>query len=296
MTLSSSSSAIHPDALKGLITLREAGVFHNKLSVDIDNQHCADAWSPLVQCDDETGLVVALDLGGCRLRKGIPHGDGVPEVLSSVQTLNLGGTDLPISAEVIILKELVLLETLHLGGNGLRDAGTTVVAQEYLPTALSLKCLDLRYNDIRPEGCQALCQGLATLLQKDTDTGLVKLFLEGNSITDQGAVALAQWLKLDGNPLQELFLGSNSIGPDGATALAEALQTNKTISKIFLEGNRIGPVGADAFTKVLTECKGETAVKHLYCDNNDIGKEASKRLAKALNSATTVGDSLLEEE
>jgi Leucine Rich repeat len=296
MTLSSTSTAastpvhIHPDALQGLITLREAGLFKN---IDVENQHCADAWRPHVQCDEETGLVIFLDLGGCRLRKGIPDGDGVPEVLTSCQTLNLANTDLPLKAEILVLREMLFLESLFLGGNGIHDDLCLELARGYLPTAINLKVLDLRYNNIGPAGCQALCEGLVSLLSKSKAKGLNRLYLEGNRIGDPGAVALAKWLAVQGNPLQELFLGANNIGPEGAAALAESLKANKTISKIYLEGNSIGPIGADAFTTVLTEIKGDTALKHLFCDNNDIGKEGSTRLGKALNSATAIGDSLV---
>jgi Ran GTPase-activating protein (RanGAP) involved in mRNA processing and transport len=296
MTLSSSSTDpstaiyVHPEALQGLITLREAGLFKN---IDVENQHCADAWRPRVQCDEETGLVIFLDFGGCRLRRGIPDGDGVPEVLTSCQTLNLANTDVPLKAEIVILKEMLLLEALYLGGNGIRDDLCLELARSYLPTAINLKVLDLRYNNIGPAGCQALCEGLVSLLSKSKAKGLHRLYLEGNRIGDAGAVALAKWLAVQGNPLQEIFLGANNIGPEGAAALAECLKTNKTITKIYLEGNSIGPAGADAFTTVLTECKGDTALKHLFCDNNDIGKEGSTRLGMALNSATAIGESLV---
>lgn len=311
MTLSSSSTSvpssssttttpihIHPDALQGLITLREAGLFSHK-TIDVDHQHLAEAWGGILECDPETGLVIFLDLGGCRLRKGIPDGDGVAEVLTSCQRLNLAGTDLPLQAELVVWKEMLLLESLFLGGNGIDDISVRELARQYLSTAVHLQVLDLRYNNIGAVGCQALVeQGLvpqtiaATRSNKKTK-GLVRLYLEGNRIGDAGAVALAQWLQLPGNPLKELFLGANDIGPEGAAALAGCLTTNKTLTKLYLEGNRIGPTGAHAFATVLTECNGDTALKHLFCDNNDIGKEESTRLGKALHSATVIGESLV---
>jgi len=108
---------------------------------------------------------------------------------------------------------------------------------------------------------------------------------------------LAKWLAQSDCPLVEVFLGSNNIGPSGAKALAEALPTNTTLTKLYLECNRIQEAGAEVFTQVLTtqeENKSCIILKHLYCDNNEIGKDASKRLAQALNGATAIGDSLFD--
>ena len=146
--------------------------------------------------------------------------------------------------------------------------------------------LDLRFNDIGPEGTYGLCQGL------EINPTVTRLYLEGNQLRDEGATIMANLLKVAGCPLEHLFLGANQIGPDGASHLASTLSINKTLTKLYLEGNAIGEAGADAFTKILIHCDGDTGLKHLFCDNNNIGKEGSQRLAKALNSATAIGDSL----
>jgi hypothetical protein len=59
-----------------------------------------------------------------------------------------------------------------------------------------------------------------------------------------------------------------------------------------LEGSNIGLQGANAFSTVLEELDGNTVLKNLFVDNNNIGKEGPKQLASALDSATTMGDGL----
>lgn len=282
---------VHPESLEGLIALREAGLI--RYSVDLEKQHQCDAWGHVTKFDAE-GKLIHLDMGGCRLRKGLPKGvfddnTNTTKLLATIETLNLGGTDLPLTGTLQVLQSLPNLTSVHLGGNGLGDAGAQELARVWLPTATSLKSLDLRYNDISGPGCEALCHGIQQLNQQSS---LAKLYLEGNRIQDQGANELGKLLE-ENISLQELFLGANSIGSSGAASLAGCLRKNKVITKIYLEGNSIGPDGAEAFTSVLTELNGDTSLKHLFVDNNDIGKEGSKALAKALNSGTAIGESLL---
>jgi vesicle coat complex subunit len=94
------------------------------------------------------------------------------------------------------------------------------------------------------------------------------LYVEGNQIGDQGAIALSQLLLKTTKPILEiimvLFRGS---------------------AKYFW-----GPTKNKV--KAPPELDGNTALKNLFVDNNNIGKEGSKRLASALNSATAMGDGL----
>jgi len=292
---------VHPSSLETLLQLHQAGLIRH--DVVLDQQHQQDAWGSVVRFTVQ-GHLEFLDLGGCRLYRGLP--DGALEIftssssssMTSLKQLNLGGTDLPIGDMMALLQPLApTLEELHVGGNGLRDAGVERLAAEFVAMAQNLRVLDLRYNDIGPVGCRALCTAFREKQQPSSSntnstTTMTKLYLEGNQIQDDGAKEIAHYLET--SSLQELFVGANQIGPEGATALAESLRINTILTKLYLEGNNIGAVGADAFAQVLVECNGKTALKHLFCDNNNIGKEASKRLANALNSGTAIGESLLE--
>jgi Ran GTPase-activating protein (RanGAP) involved in mRNA processing and transport len=178
------------------------------------------------------------------------------------------------------------IETLFLGGNGFRQEGGQAIGI-WLPSAKKLTKLDLRYNDIGGVGMEHLCDGLK-------DTNLRYLFVEGNQIGDQGAIAISNLLKNIDSKLEEVFLGANQVTAEGAISISSCLEDNKTVNKIYLEGNNIGIVGADAFSTALEELDGNTGLRNLFVDNNNIGKDGSKRLANALNSSTAIADSLLE--
>jgi hypothetical protein len=318
--------AVAPLSLEGLVALLDSGILGHRTSTVLltpgQKDFCA-AWDPSTVQFDAHGHVVTLDLSSCRLRQGLPGivrvGSPTGGVSSSsllwggqfshLVTLNLGGTDLPVADTLELVSAVSsTLQSLFLGGNSLGNVGAAAIGT-WLPTARQLTKLDLRYNDIGPVGCQALCQGLSV------QRTVIQLYLEGNTVGNDGATALANLLgglpeqenqennaqsgkttPLLGNcPIEELFLGGNQIGADGASALASVLATNQTLRKLYLEGNSIGVVGAMAFTTALTKCQGNTGLKHLFCDNNNIGKEGSQQLARALNSATAIlGDSLLE--
>ena len=237
----------------------------------------------------ESGHIIVLNLGSTRLHRGWKaEYDSVFDKLPELEVLNLGGSDLPAKDTVSILKRLPKLKTLLVGGNGLGKHGISIVGEWFrLSGSTALEKLDVRYNDLGSDGMEVLCQNLPPSLEL--------LYLEGNEIDDEGAIMLARSLTDPECQLREIFLGANNIGPRGAQALAKALITNRQLTKLYLEGNCIGAEGAMAFAEVLETFEGEPTLRHLFVDNNQIGKEVSKRLAAALNSPTQIGDSLGEE-
>lgn len=232
---------------------------------------------------DDDGNVVALDLGGRRLKK--LAGSNF-EALGSLLSLNLGGTDLPVGHIKGIVSSLHGLHHLYLGANGIGDKGVTDLA-DVLPSVPALKTLDLRYNDIGPDGCAALADGVSS------HQNINFLHLEGNQLRDDGAATLGAAVSSSTNSIRELYLGDNKIESAGAVKLADAVGANISLVKLYLEGNNIGPEGAAAFSAQLEMLngKGDAAVlKNLFVDNNNIGKESMKRLASALNSNTCVDE------
>lgn len=284
------------------------------------------SWSDKIRFDED-GFVTSLDLGGRRLYKGLPFEPAVfgTDYFPRLATLNLAGTDLPLKDILAILPHIEsTIECLYLGGNGLGARGARAIAASGLlqsKTPSKLVKLDLRYNDIGGIGMEAICNALmnktnatttavsTTNNSNDTSTPsnsnntnvLQYLYVEGNGIGDEGCAALSELLSSlpqtdeEGRDvsccgIQEVYLGANRIGPEGAECIASVLRVNKKISKIYLEGNVLGAKGAAAFCDVLEELKGDTGLKHLYVDNNNIGKELSNRLAKALRSDTVIED------
>jgi Leucine Rich repeat len=289
---------LHQQGHLGLLPTATTTNAESKLDEASPLPHLISSWhgqpQPTVQLDDD-GYVVFLDLGGKRLHRGFPCSiSATMGAFSRLETLNLAGTDLPWNnhlAEILQLPNIQQnLKCLYLGGNGLGDEGATAMATEFLACAKNLNKLDLRFNDIGGAGMKALCQHMPETVQH--------LYLEGNQVGTEGAVALGELLKKQSSQdssgqLREVFLGANQIDAAGAKALAQSLHDNQRLSKLYLEGNNIGLEGANAFSSVLEELAGNTALKNLYVDNNDVGKEGSKRLAKALNSGTAIGDPII---
>jgi Ran GTPase-activating protein (RanGAP) involved in mRNA processing and transport len=242
-------------------------------------------WSPNTVQINEEGHLTQLDLSGKRIKK-LPK--EAFTLLKELRILNLGGTDVPISQLISVLEELCFnteIEQLYLGGNGLRDSGAQAISSciQSLSRCPIVR-LDFRYNDIGSSGAAAIAEALLVV------HNLKYLYMEGNQLGDDGASALAVAIQDPKLPLQELFLGGNQIGPTGAASIAQALVTNTSLQKLYLEGNCIGPDGAASFTSVLEQMGNDATLKHLYVDNNGIGKEASMKLARALNCDTVIGD------
>lgn len=279
-----SDKKVNESCWAGLKALQDANLLQP--SEEKDAMLCS-SWSK-TQCDDD-GYVTLIDLGGKRLYKGLPCSPSVFGQFSRLDTLNLASTDLPVKDIIAILEALAAqIKTLCAGGNGLGMNGAEALGS-WLPSASNLTTLDLRYNDIGAKGMEALCVGL-----KQTNVEL--LYVEGNQIGDDGAVALSELIKDENGAtsLREVFLGANQVQSKGAVEMASSLKNNKVVSKIYLEGNNIGLAGAEAFSSVLEELDGNTGLKNLFVDNNNIGKAGSQRLANALNSESAIGGSLFD--
>ena len=78
---------------------------------------------------------------------------------------------------------------------------------------------------------------------------MTTLNLRGNSIGDEGAIAIAEALKVNA-VLTNLDLSLNKIGDD-AKAIAEALKVNAVLTTLNLGWNSIGVKGAKAIAKAL---------------------------------------------
>eukprot|EP00980_Cylindrotheca_fusiformis_P028781 scaffold22642_cov134-Cylindrotheca_fusiformis.AAC.36 len=283
-----SALKVNSECLVGLKNFKDVGLI--KLAEETSDDTLCSSWPSSSVGFDADGCVTLLDFGGKRLYKGFPTSiESCFASLKHLKKLNLAGTDLPLNDTMSILSIVQdRLECLHIGGNGLRHKGAQELGA-WLPSATKLNKLDVRYNDMGGDGITRLCHGL-----KDHPS-LVYFYAEGNQIDDAGVTAIANLLQGQSISIKELFLGSNQIQSDGAKELAASLRSNKILSKLYLEGNAIGLAGANYFSEVLEELAGDTSLKNLFVDNNNIGKEGSQRLAKALNSATAIGDSFLEQ-
>ena len=115
------------------------------------------------------------------------------------------------------------LTVLKLGYNNLGDVGIATLASG-IAVHKSIISLDLGFNNCGDEGCKALASGM------------------------QQAAA-----RYNGGTIQTLYLAGNLIGEDGAIALADFIRKGSSLSKLYLTGNRIGTQGVKSVTEAILE-------------------------------------------
>jgi hypothetical protein len=102
----------------------------------------------------------------------------------------------------------------------------------------------------------------------EINKSVVILDLYGNSIGNEGAIAIASALKIN-KTLTKLSLHDNRIGDDGAIAIARALETNTTLTNLSLAFNRIETEG---IYTLATALKINTTLTRLdFSGNKGIG-------------------------
>ncbi|KAG5522296.1 hypothetical protein RHGRI_034474 [Rhododendron griersonianum] len=178
------------------------------------------------------------------------------------------------------LKQNQSLANLDLGGNNIHAKGASAIAQVLKENSIITKAsLEISYNRIGPHGAKALfevlkshgniktlslgwCQIGAMGVEFIADalkynSTISTLDLRANGLGDEGAICLAQSLKVVNGTLTSLDLGFNEIRDDGAFAIARALKANEDVSitKLNLASNSISKLGQG----VLTD-----AIDHVY--------------------------------
>eukprot|EP00526_Cylindrotheca_closterium_P000078 CAMPEP_0113620600 /NCGR_PEP_ID=MMETSP0017_2-20120614/10502_1 /TAXON_ID=2856 /ORGANISM="Cylindrotheca closterium" /LENGTH=864 /DNA_ID=CAMNT_0000530277 /DNA_START=116 /DNA_END=2710 /DNA_ORIENTATION=- /assembly_acc=CAM_ASM_000147 len=116
----------------------------------------------------------------------------------------------------------------------------------------NLTVLKLGYNNLCDSGVTTLAAGIAL------HRSLVLLDLGFNNVGDSGASALAHAMqqaaaRFNGGTLHTLYLAGNMIGEDGALALADFIRQGSRLSKLFMTGNRIGAGGVSAIAESILE-------------------------------------------
>ncbi|XP_062447824.1 leucine-rich repeat-containing protein 45 [Rhea pennata] len=125
------------------------------------------------------------------------------------------------------------VKCLDLKGNNLRVVGAEALGK-LLRQNKSIRSLILEWNSLGvwEEGFSFFCQGLGA------NSFLQRLDLRNNQINHQGAGELAMALKRNAS-LQELDLRWNNIGLLGGRALLNCLRCNKTLKRLELAGNNV---------------------------------------------------------
>jgi len=113
------------------------------------------------------------------------------------------------------------LTVLKLGYNNLGDLGVTTLAAG-IARHKSLCLLDLGFNNFGDEGAKALAMAMRQAAQAFHGGTLQTLYLAGNLIGEDGALAVADFIR-QGSRLRKLYMTGNRIGADGVRAITEAI-------------------------------------------------------------------------
>lgn len=140
------------------------------------------------------------------------------------------------------------LRHVNLSSNAINDWIMVDFLASGIASSVSLETLNLSANSISIDGCAELCSKLAA----STSRNLKELALTSNSVKNEGAYAIADFLVSENCMLESLKLENNKIGSNGLVALAGAINSsNKSLQKIFLAGNHWDPVSAEEFSKLV---------------------------------------------
>ncbi len=151
------------------------------------------------------------------------------------------------------LKRSSSIEEVWLYDNGLSVAGVQSMVP-FLQNANNLTYLNLSNNNLQTEGFNVLfsalrdspierihcCRCGIESIEIDSNTKpkrLKFLFLDTNSINDDGCRGLANLLQGEDSVLTTLHLNGNMIDDEGVSILVNALQSNITLTSLSLTGN-----------------------------------------------------------
>lgn len=140
---------------------------------------------------------------------------------------------------------------IDLSQRGLQPSDARLVKMALSQNA-NLAALKLGYNNLGDHGVATLAAGISV------HKSLVLLDLGFNNFGDYGATALAKAMrdaaqKYSGGTLETLYLAGNLIGEDGALALADFIRHGSSLRKLYVTGNRIGADGVKAITEAIVE-------------------------------------------
>ena len=235
-------------------------------------------------------------------------GEGEPQLRLTIAAVACAGSGVICGIPVHQLREDSITE-LNLSNRGLHVPAAMLVAS-LIPATSVLKSCNLLKNRFDVELAKKLAKigaekgimlsgmtcdqpeadftngGLqptdAILIASDLQSMavLTRFYLNGNNIGPEGAIAIAEALKVNAVLTKlDLYLDGNNIGDDGAKAIAEALKVNAVVTKLILFRNNIGNDGAKAIAEAL---KVNAVLTILHLNYNKIGAEGAIAIAEAL--------------
>jgi hypothetical protein len=165
-----------------------------------------------------------------------------------ITALSLGWIDIDeiaLNALAMLMKTSKSIVEYYLWELDIRDDGVALICDALAENNV-IEVLNLSQNDFGVEGARSL----ARFLKANKNTRLAHLVLLGNSIGDEGVVALADGLRSN-DSLRALNLGYCGISDEGAIALASLLSHGSHLETLDLRENQIGEAGMKALANAL---------------------------------------------
>lgn len=169
------------------------------------------------------------------------------------------------------------ITSLDLSGNRMDAQVCTDVSWKYISLLSSLTSMDLKANNIGPDGWSALYQALSS-----TCSGtLEELDVSENGIFDEGLFQVAKLL-VEAKRLRSLALVTNSLTPRGIPTLCDGLRHAHSLKSLLIDYNNLGDVGAAMIVEVVV---GLPNLTRLGLSDNSIGDAGAVAIAKGLLAA-----------
>jgi Leucine-rich repeat (LRR) protein len=142
----------------------------------------------------------------------------------------------------------------------------------------SLTSLFLQRNSITDDGVHRLCTAIVS-----TALPIAKLCLHTNRVGVAGARSLAALLAQNQSLTSLNLMFNKAIGVDGITELAGSLALyNRTLTELHIGWTDAGATGAEAIAAALSAGANQHSLRVLVLDNNGIGDAGAIALSTAL--------------
>jgi Ran GTPase-activating protein (RanGAP) involved in mRNA processing and transport len=162
------------------------------------------------------------------------------------------------------------LQELNLSACELDDQGLSILAESLGQQKRGLVKLDLSANQITCSGLRALVDNATIALSTVTH-----LNLSENSVDDEGAIFLAETLRLQTLPtLKYLQLDTCGIFDVGLVALMSALEENETLDELDLLKNTFSVQGYIALASSLPTIKGLRHITFSWMTSDPVANSA----------------------
>ena len=140
----------------------------------------------------------------------------------------------------------------------------------------SLQSLEIGYNNIKDNGIRRILNILPSRL--------VRLIVTGCFFTSDGAVSIAEMLKIN-HTLRYLQIAANPIGDDGISAISDSLHVNTTLIQLVARSCKFQSKGAESVAKMLQINK---TLKYLDISNNQVGDDGMAVITYSIQINTTL--------